>query len=74
MKIDSTTATKKRRGRPPGSKNKKNHTLKSKIKPKNSIQKVTDNSIETTIRHLLDMPASTEIKVRLIKAVLEEKI
>ncbi len=73
MKTDSMVAGTKRRGRPPGSKNKKNVALASKSKNTKLSQEKSNSSVETMIRHLLDMPTSTETKIRLIRAMLDEK-
>ena len=57
----------KRRGRPPGSKNKKNKAPgKTPGRPKTA-----GTSIEATIRQLLLLPATAETKIRLIKAALD---
>ena len=57
----------KRRGRPPGSKNKKKRTA-VKVSAR---QKVVGTSIEATIKQLLSLPATAETKIRLIKAALD---
>lgn len=57
----------KRRGRPPGSKNKKKKTpSKTPGRPK-----IAGTSIEATIKQLLSLPATAETKIRLIKAALD---
>lgn len=57
----------KRRGRPPGSKNKNNKlAVKTSGRPK-----ITGTSIEATIKQLLSLPATPETKIRLIKAALD---
>ncbi len=57
----------KRRGRPPGSKNKKKKTAgKTPGRPK-----IAGTSIEATIKQLLSLPATAETKIRLIKAALD---
>lgn len=58
----------KRRGRPPGSKNKKKNvgTVKGRGRPKKSV-----TSIEGTIKQLLSLPATAETKIRLIRAALD---
>lgn len=75
LKTDSNIEGTKRRGRPPGSKNKnkKNVILPSKSKAKKNRQTTSNSSVEATIRHLLDLPTSTETKVLLIKAMLDGK-
>lgn len=57
----------KRRGRPPGSKNKKKKVA-DKIPGRS---KVVGTSIESTIKQLLSLPATAETKIRLIKAALD---
>lgn len=59
----------KKRGRPPGSKN-RNRPSKLSSRP-DRIKTKVDDSIEATIRHLLDLPTNTETKIKLIKASLE---
>lgn len=65
----------KRRGRPKGSKNKKKGGTQKKLgRPPRSKGKVTKsnrNSLDSTIRQLLKLPANAETKVRLIQAALE---
>jgi hypothetical protein len=57
----------KRRGRPPGSKNKQKKAAgKNLARPK-----IAGTSIEDTIKQLLSLPATAETKVRLIKAALD---
>jgi len=57
----------KRRGRPPGSKNKKKkEAAKTPGRPK-----IAGTSIEVTIKQLLSLPATAETKIRLIKAALD---
>jgi hypothetical protein len=57
----------KRRGRPPGSKNKKKKAAsKTPGRPK-----IAGTSIEGTIKQLLSLPATAETKIRLIKAALD---
>lgn len=58
----------KRRGRPPGSKNK---TKKAAQKVPRARNRSASISIEDTIRKLLSLPANAETKVRLIQAVLD---
>lgn len=59
----------KKRGRPPGSKNKKR---RAKPSPQGNQSKArSDDSIEATIRHLLDLPTSAETKIKLTKAALD---
>lgn len=62
---NGSKAEAKKRGRPRGSKNKKKLS-KLKIRPAQSKIKI-DDSIEATIRHLLDLPTTTETKIKLIK-------
>lgn len=59
----------KRRGRPPGSKNKKKI---KKVRKKNSTGSAPqDRSLEKTIRLLIKMPASVEVRARLIMAAFD---
>jgi hypothetical protein len=62
---NGNSGDKRRRGRPPGSKNKKRASKLKVSQPK------IEASIEATIRHLLDLPTTTETKLKLIKAALE---
>lgn len=57
----------KRRGRPPGSKNKK----KKAASKTSGRPKIVGTSIEATIKQLLSLPATAETKIRLIKAALD---
>ncbi len=57
----------KRRGRPPGSKNKKKKAT-SKVPGR---PKIAETSIAATIKQLLSLPATAETKIRLIKAALD---
>ncbi len=59
----------KRRGRPPGSKNKKKMKKAGKKRVAGSAPK--DRSLEKTIRLLIKMPASVEVRARLIMAAFE---
>lgn len=65
----------KRRGRPKGSKNKKNRGTQKRLgRPpgsKSKAVKANRNSLESTIKQLLRLPANAETKVRLIQAALE---
>jgi len=64
---DSQDQKPKRRGRPPGSKNKKKKAAaKTPGRPK-----IAGTSIEATIKQLLSLPATAETKIRLIKAALD---
>ena len=58
----------KQRGRPPGSKNKKRNSKVSTVRRSPKVG--ADESIEATIRHLLDLPTTTETKLKLIRAIL----
>lgn len=58
----------KRRGRPPGSKNKKMKKAGRK-RVAGSVPK--DRSLEKTIRLLIKMPASVEVRARLIMAAFD---
>lgn len=57
----------KRRGRPPGSKNKKKKAISKSL----GLPKVAGTSLEGTIKQLLSLPATAETKIRLIKAALD---
>lgn len=59
----------KRRGRPPGSKNKKKMKKTGEKKAVVSVPK--DRSLEKTIRLLIKMPASVEVRARLIMAAFD---
>lgn len=59
----------KRRGRPPGSKNKKKMKKTGAKRAAGSVPK--DQSHEKTIRLLIKMPASVEVRARLIMAVFD---
>lgn len=58
----------KRRGRPPGSKNKK---MKKAGMKRVAGSAPKDRSLEKTIRLLIKMPASVEVRARLIMAAFE---
>lgn len=66
--LNSNKTEGKKRGRPPGSKNKKGSPKVSTVRRQSKV--VGDASIEATIRHLLDLPTSTETKLKLIRAIL----
>lgn len=59
----------KRRGRPPGSKNKTKIKKAGKRRTITAAQK--NRSLEKTIRLLIKMPASVEVRARLIMAVFD---
>jgi hypothetical protein len=58
----------KRRGRPPGSKNKK---MKKAGMKRGAGSAPKDRSLEKTIRLLIKMPASVEVRARLIMAAFD---
>ena len=58
----------KRRGRPPGTKNKVKKTVAHKVLDR---PKKIATSMEATIRQLLTLPATAETKIRLIEAALD---
>jgi len=58
----------KRRGRPPGSKNKKKKAATSNGRGQ---PKKIATSLEATIKQLLSLPANAETKIRLIQAALD---
>lgn len=60
----------KRRGRPPGSKNKKKGAKKVK-KAASSIK--SSNSLEMAIRQLLSLPLDSDTKIRLIQTAVDSK-
>lgn len=60
----------KRRGRPPGSKNKKKDTKKVK-KAASSFK--SSNSLEMAIRQLLSLPLDSDTKIRLIQTTVDAK-
>ena len=59
----------KRLGRPPGSKNKKKINKTGKRRAVTAAPK--DRSLEKTIRLLIKMPASVEVRARLIMAAFD---
>lgn len=62
MAEKSNANQKKRRGRPPGSKNKKAKKV--------SVSKSKPSSLENTIKELLRLSATPEVKLRLIEAAI----
>jgi len=59
----------KRRGRPPGSKNKKKMKKAGVKRAADLVPK--DRSLEKTVRLLINMPASIELRARLIMAAFD---
>ena len=59
----------KRRGRPPGSKNKKKMKKAGMKRVAGTVPK--DRSLEKTIRLLIKMPARVEVRARLIMAAFD---
>ncbi len=60
----------KRRGRPPGSKNKKKSSAVIEVAVRRGRPRKVDVSLEGTIRQLLSLPANAETKIRLISAAI----